>query len=94
MHSICGGTGGGLGTVIALELRDNYPDKMIFVYSTYPSLCFSSYYNNHRTIEKIPFLYTAHNPDLETYNTALSLHQLIENTTNMWHHSSSNYLLN
>ena len=36
-QSLGGGTGSGLGTLILLKLRDNYPDPIISTFSVYPS---------------------------------------------------------
>jgi tubulin beta len=36
-HSIGGGTGSGLGTLILLKLRDQYPDRITCTFSVFPS---------------------------------------------------------
>jgi tubulin beta len=36
-HSLGGGTGSGLGTLLLLKIRDNYPDRITCTYSVYPS---------------------------------------------------------
>merc|ERR1712165_513271 len=36
-HSLGGGTGSGMGTLVLLKLRDAYPDKITCSYSIYPS---------------------------------------------------------
>lgn len=36
-HSVGGGTGSGLGTLLALHLKDTYPDRLVSTYSVYPS---------------------------------------------------------
>jgi len=36
-HSLGGGTGSGMGTLLLLKLRDAYPDRMTKTYSIYPS---------------------------------------------------------
>merc|ERR1711881_618924 len=37
MHSLGGGTGSGMGTLVLLKLRDNYPDRITSTYSIFPS---------------------------------------------------------
>jgi len=36
-HSLGGGTGSGMGTLLILKIRDNYPDRITTSYSVYPS---------------------------------------------------------
>merc|ERR1719230_1290888 len=36
-HSLGGGTGSGMGTLLLLKIRDQYPDKITSTYSVYPS---------------------------------------------------------
>ena len=36
-HSLGGGTGSGLGTLLLLKIRDNYPDRITCTFSVYPS---------------------------------------------------------
>merc|ERR1712193_264799 len=36
-HSIGGGTGSGMGTLLLLKLRDAYPDRILATFSVYPS---------------------------------------------------------
>eukprot|EP01084_Bolivina_argentea_P086730 156734_1 len=36
-HSIGGGTGSGLGTLLLLKIRDNYPDRITSTHTVYPS---------------------------------------------------------
>jgi len=36
-HSLGGGTGSGMGTLLLLKIRDAYPDKITSTYSVYPS---------------------------------------------------------
>jgi len=36
-HSLGGGTGSGMGTLILMELRDTYPDSILTTFSVYPS---------------------------------------------------------
>jgi len=37
MHSLGGGTGSGMGTLLLLKVRDAYPDRITSTYSIYPS---------------------------------------------------------
>merc|ERR1719240_1028211 len=36
-HSLGGGTGSGMGTLLLLKIRDQYPDRITTTYSVYPS---------------------------------------------------------
>merc|ERR1712136_354248 len=36
-HSLGGGTGSGMGTLVLLKLRDAYPDRILATFSVYPS---------------------------------------------------------
>merc|ERR1711937_360953 len=36
-HSLGGGTGSGMGTLLLLKLRDAYPDRILATFSVYPS---------------------------------------------------------
>merc|ERR1712048_1168440 len=36
-HSLGGGTGSGMGTLLLLKIRDAYPDKITCTYSVFPS---------------------------------------------------------
>jgi len=36
-HSLGGGTGSGMGTLLLMKIRDNYPDRITATYSVYPS---------------------------------------------------------
>merc|ERR1719333_107743 len=36
-HSLGGGTGSGLGTLLLLKIRDGYPDRITTTYSVFPS---------------------------------------------------------
>ena len=63
IHGISGGVGGGFGTLYLIKLRDNYPDRVMSSFVVFPSKTF----------------YDERNTNLITYNTILSLHQIIEN---------------
>merc|ERR1719182_622377 len=36
-HSLGGGTGSGMGTLLLLKIRDGYPDRITTTYSVFPS---------------------------------------------------------
>ena len=67
-HSIAGGWGSGLGTLLLLKIRDNYPDRCTSTLSLYPSFF--------RQGENFP----QHHWNFEIYNAVLSIHQLLENS--------------
>jgi tubulin beta len=60
-HSLGGGTGSGLGTLLISKIREQYPDRMMCTFSVVPSPKVSD------TV-------------VEPYNATLSLHQLVENS--------------
>jgi len=60
-HSLGGGTGSGLGTLLLSKMREEYPDRIINTFSIVPSPKVSD------TV-------------VEPYNALLSVHQLIQNT--------------
>lgn len=59
IHSLGGGTGSGLGTLLLSKIREEYPDRMFCTFSVIPSP---------RVSDTV----------VEPYNTALSMHQLVE----------------
>ena len=63
-HSIGGGTGSGLGALVAVKVREEYPDKLLNTYSVFPSpkMCDS----------------VAH--IREPYNAMLTINILLENS--------------
>ncbi len=36
-HSMGGGTGSGMGTLLISKVREEYPDRMMYSYSVFPS---------------------------------------------------------
>jgi tubulin beta len=60
-HSLGGGTGSGLGTLLMTKLREEFPDRIISSFGIVPSPKVSD------TV-------------VEPYNAALSIHQLLEST--------------
>jgi hypothetical protein len=65
LHSLGGGTGSGLGTLILSKIREEFPDRMVSTFSIIPSPKVSD------TV-------------VEPYNASLSLHQLIENSDQVY----------
>ena len=37
LHSLGGGTGSGMGSLLLLKLRDDYPDRLMNTFSVFPS---------------------------------------------------------
>jgi len=64
-HSLGGGTGSGLGTLLVSKIREEYPDRIMNTYSVVPSAKVSD------TV-------------VEPYNATLSVHQLVENTDEVY----------
>ncbi|KAK3921750.1 Tubulin beta chain [Frankliniella fusca] len=77
-HSLGGGTGSGMGTLIISKIREEYPDRIMATFSIVPSP---------KVVSSTPNLTL---PDscalqvsdtvVEPYNATLSVHQLVENT--------------
>merc|ERR1711953_1385101 len=42
MHSLGGGTGSGMGTLLLIKLRDAFPDRVSSTYTVFPSACVSN----------------------------------------------------
>src|SRR6266571_8347675 len=78
-HSLGGGTGAGMGTLLISKIREEYPDRMMCTYSVVPSPKVSDTVVEVCTI--YPFIET---PSLthcrQPYNATLSVHQLVENS--------------
>jgi len=64
MHSLGGGTGSGLGSLLMEKLREEYPDQIGFNFSVLPG---STNGGNSDTV-------------VEPYNAVLSLNTLMENS--------------
>ncbi|KAJ7212247.1 tubulin beta chain, partial [Mycena pura] len=64
-HSLGGGTGAGMGTLLISKIREEYPDRMMCTFSVVPSPKVSD------TVVEASFL---------PYNATLSVHQLVENS--------------
>ncbi|XP_060917659.1 tubulin beta chain-like [Labrus mixtus] len=68
-HSLGGGTGSGMGTLLISKIREEYPDCMMNTFSVcvHLFLLFSLTFQVSDTV-------------VEPYNATLSVHQLVENT--------------
>ena len=64
-HSMGGGTGSGMGTLLISKVREEYPDKIMLTFSVFPPT-------------KVPDHYGAYTHSSHV-NTTLSVHHLIEN---------------
>lgn len=70
-HSLGGGTGSGMGSLLISKIREEYPDRMMCTFSVVPSPKVSD------TVRPIwGFLFQV----VEPYNATLSVHQLAENS--------------
>src|SRR5260221_10232979 len=77
-HSLGGGTGAGMGTLLISKIREEYPDRMMCTYSVVPSPKVSD-----TVVEVGNFdLPVRHflNIYVKPYNATLSVHQLVENS--------------
>ena len=80
-HSLGGGTGSGMGTLLISKIREEYPDRiMVEPYNATLSV--------HQLVENTDETYCIDNEAspkvsdtvVEPYNATLSVHQLVENT--------------
>lgn len=83
-HSLGGGTGSGMGTLLLSKLREEYPDRIINTFSIFPSPKVS-----YQTFIRLVFvtcmtylleISQVSDTVVEPYNATLSVHQLVENT--------------
>lgn len=76
-HSLGGGTGAGMGTLLISKIREEYPDRMMCTFSVVPSPkvhnCFFQFnlFSRHFQVSDTV---------VEPYNATLSIHQLVENS--------------
>ncbi|RXG72889.1 Tubulin beta-2 chain [Armadillidium vulgare] len=70
-HSLGGGTGSGLGTLLVAKIQEEYSDRIINTFSVVPS---SKGKNNNLNFISVS------DTVVEPYNAILSIHQLVENT--------------
>jgi hypothetical protein len=76
-HSLGGGTGAGMGTLLISKIREEFPDRMMCTFSVVPSPKVSTSLLFH-----LRFLRLVQVSDtvVEPYNATLSVHQLVENS--------------
>lgn len=80
-HSLGGGTGAGMGTLLISKIREEYPDRMMCTYSVMPSPKVSD------TVVEVSLYFVfifstitgTYYCHFQPYNAALSVHQLVEN---------------
>ena len=83
-HSLGGGTGSGMGTLVISKIREEYPDRIMNTFSVVPSpkvkiinlLEVSKIYAGSPT----GYDFQVSDTVVEPYNATLSVHQLVENT--------------
>jgi tubulin beta len=63
-HSIGGGTGSGLGALVAVKVKEEYPDKLLNTYSVFPST---------KVCDSVAHI-------REPYNAMLTINLLLENS--------------
>ena len=83
-HSLGGGTGSGMGTLLISKIREEFPDRIMNTFSVIPSpkvgdvdriLC-----SDVHTIKCAQSSIQVSDTVVEPYNATLSVHQLVENT--------------
>ncbi|UYV67484.1 TUBB4A [Cordylochernes scorpioides] len=80
-HSLGGGTGSGLGTLLISKIREEYPDRIMNTFSIVPSPKVTFFLSpawlvlSHRS-----YIALVSDTVVERYNATLSVHQLVENT--------------
>ena len=78
IHSLGGGCGSGLGTLLIAKIREEYPDRIMLTYSVVPSPKVS---DTGWSLVALIDLFTSRFPSvIEPYNCVLSAHQLLENS--------------
>ena len=79
IHSLGGGCGSGLGTLLIAKIREEYPDRIMLTYSVVPSPKVSD--TGHLIdIEGEKYSLKFFLVVIEPYNCVLSAHQLLENS--------------
>jgi tubulin beta len=79
-HSLGGGTGAGMGTLLISKIREEYPDRMMCTYSVVPSPKVSD------TVVEVGKFFISqfgiflNSSYVKPYNATLSVHQLVENS--------------
>ncbi|OON22549.1 Tubulin/FtsZ family, GTPase domain protein [Opisthorchis viverrini] len=79
-HSLGGGTGSGMGTLLISKIREEYPDRIMSTFSVVPSPKVSRvFYVCFALDSRHSFMWVS-DTVVEPYNATLSVHQLVENT--------------
>lgn len=64
-HSLGGGTGAGMGTLLISKIREEYPDRIMMTFSVVPSPKVSFEFNSSNYISRsLSLLFKSGNPDL------------------------------
>lgn len=82
-HSLGGGTGSGMGTLLISKIREEYPDRIMSSFSVIPSPKVNMKQPSYLSLGySFHFLFHFKVSDtvVEPYNATLSVHQLVENT--------------
>lgn len=92
-HSLGGGTGSGMGTLLISKIREEYPDRIMNSFSVVPSpkvisinlsisygICSLKLHSLFHLTENIIIFTKVSDTVVEPYNATLSVHQLVENT--------------
>lgn len=66
-HSLGGGTGSGMGTLLLSKIREEYPDRIMNTFSVFPSPKVIVKFENHSTIKR------------EYRGTFITINNIIEN---------------
>jgi tubulin beta len=75
-HSLGGGTGSGMGTLLISKIREEYPDRKLILVSDTFSCCLLGIMMTFSVVPSPKVSDTV----VEPYNATLSIHQLVENT--------------
>ena len=78
-HSLGGGTGSGMGTLLISKIREEYPDRMSISASLFIISSQSLFVGIMMTFSVVPSPKVS-DTVVEPYNATLSVHQLVENT--------------
>ena len=76
-HSLGGGTGSGMGTLLISKIREEFPDRIMNTYSVVPS---PKVVISHHSCSNNNHFWQVSDTVVEPYNATLSVHQLVENT--------------
>lgn len=84
-HSLGGGTGAGMGTLLISKIREEFPDRMMATFSVVPSPKVripqqQQYLYGPKQLTNSTLLSQVSDTVVEPYNATLSVHQLVENS--------------